>query len=493
MTADRAWLGLDLGTQSVRALAVSSRGDVLAQASQPLTSHREDSRHEQDPGQWWEAMGAACRAALGEMSSESIEALAMCGTSGTVVLVDADGDPLSPALMYDDARAEDEAQRANEAGDEVWRSLGYRLQASWGLPKLLWLLREHGDAGEGARLAHQVDVVARRLIGHEVATDSSHALKTGYDLRGDAWPEEAMASLGVADAVLPYVVRPGTELGTVGPAGAEATGLPEGTPVIAGMTDGCAAQIAAGALSLGAWNSVLGTTLVLKGVAPEPVRDPHGAVYSHRSPDGRWLPGGASSVGAGVLSERFPDRDLEELDRRAAEREPARVVSYPLVSRGERFPFTAPDAEGFLLGEPSDEVDHYAALLQGVAYVERLCFDHLDRLGAPTGGELTLTGGATRSRYWCQLRADVLGREVRLVEHAEAALGMAVLAASASQDRGLEEVAAEMVHCREVIEPRAERSERFRAPYVRLVDELERRGWLEAAVAAHARARAGGG
>jgi sugar (pentulose or hexulose) kinase len=194
-----------------------------------------------------------------------------------------------------------------------------------------------------------------------------------------------------------------------------------------------------------------------------------------------------------VLSERFPDRDLEELDRRAAEREPARVVSYPLVSRGERFPFTAPDAEGFLLGEPSDEVDHYAALLQGVAYVERLCFDHLDRLGAPTGGELTLTGGATRSRYWCQLRADVLGREVRLVEHAEAALGMAVLAASASQDRGLEEVAAEMVHCREVIEPRAERSERFRAPYVRLVDELERRGWLEAAVAAHARARAGGG
>jgi sugar (pentulose or hexulose) kinase len=258
--------------------------------------------------------------------------------------------------------------------------------------------------------------------------------------------------------------------------------------VIAGMTDGCAAQLAAGALGVGSWNSVLGTTLVLKGVAPEPIRDPLGTVYSHRSPDGNWLPGGASSVGAGVLSERFPDRELAQLDRRAAEREPARVLTYPLRSRGERFPFAAEEAEGFLLGEPADEVDHYAALLQGVAYVERLCFDHLDRLGAPIGGELSLTGGASSSRYWCQLRADVLGRQVRLPESAEGALGMAVLAASS--ERPLSEAAARMVRVRETIDPRPDRIDRFREPYLRLVDELERRAWLHAGIAEHARARA---
>ena len=472
----------------MRALAVSAGGDLLAGASRPLKSHRDGPRHEQDPGEWWSALATACREVLAGLTREPIGGLAICGTSGTVLLVDSAGDPLSPGLMYDDSRAVDDARRANEVGAAVWDSLGYRMQPAWALPKLLWLLREHGAGVRGARLAHQVDFVTRRLVGQEVPADSSHALKTGYDVLHDAWPHDVMTALGVPAGLLPDVVRSGARLGAVARAGAEATGICEGTPVIAGMTDGCAAQLAAGALSEGSWNSVLGTTLALKGVASELIRDPLGAVYSHRSPDGRWLPGGASSVGAGVLSTRFPGRDLQALDRRAAEREPADVLAYPLVSRGERFPFTAPEAEGFMLGEPEDETDHYAALLQGVAYVERLCFDHLHRLEAPTDGPLTLTGGATRSRYWCQLRADVLGRAVQLPEHSEAALGMAVLAAS--EGRSPSEVAAQMVSVREVIEPRPDREGRFAEPYVRLVDELERRGWLDPGVAGYARARA---
>lgn len=482
------WLGLDLGTQSARAVAVSANGAILAGASRPLTSHRDGPRHEQDPGQWWDALALACRETLAGLKRQPIGGLALCGTSGTVLLVDSAGEPVSPALMYDDSRAVDDARRANEAGAAVWDSLGYRMQPSWALPKLLWLLREHGEDARGARLAHQVDFVTRRLIGREVPADGSHALKTGYDLLHDAWPHDVMTALGVPVEMLPDVVRCGSRLGAVGAAGAEATGIREGTPVIAGMTDGCAAQLAAGALSEGSWNSVLGTTLALKGVASELIRDPLGTVYSHRSPDGRWLPGGASSVGAGVLSTRFAGRDLQELDRRAAQREPAGVLAYPLVASGERFPFAAPQAEGFMLGEPQDEIDHYAALLQGVAYIERLCFDHLDRLGAPTDGQLSLTGGATRSRYWCQLRADVLGRAVALPEHAEAALGMAVLAAS--QGGCTSEVAARMVRVGEVIEPRPDRDGWFAEPYVGLVDELERRGWLDPGVAGHARARA---
>ncbi|HWF49664.1 MAG TPA: FGGY family carbohydrate kinase [Solirubrobacteraceae bacterium] len=486
--SDGAWLGVDLGTQGVRALAVSARGEVLAAAERPLASCRTGPRHEQDPEEWWTAFTGVCREVTAALPSVPVEALAICGTSGTIALVDAAGAPLSPGLMYDDARAVEEAERVEAMGGEVWESLGYRMQPSWALPKLLWLLREHGDGAPGARLAHQVDFVLGRLLGRAVSADWSHALKTGYDLVHDAWPEDVMAALGVPEGVLPAVVRPGSEIGALGRAGAEASGIAAGTPVIAGMTDGCAAQLATGALAAGNWNSVLGTTLVLKGVAPELIHDPHGAVYSHRSPDGHWLPGGASSAGAGVLAARFPGRDLAELDRRAAGREPAAVLAYPLLSRGERFPFAVPEAEGFVLGEPADEADHFAALLQGVAYVERLCFDYLDHLGAPTGGELSLTGGATRSRYWCQLRADVLGRPVRLVEHPAPAFGMAVLAASRA--RPLPEAARAMVRAREVIDPRADRVERFREPYVRLVGELERRGWLEPGVAEHARGRA---
>jgi sugar (pentulose or hexulose) kinase len=158
------------------------------------------------------------------------------------------------------------------------------------------------------------------------------------------------------------------------------------------------------------------------------------------------------------------------------------------VSRGERFPFVAPDAESFFLGEPADMADLYAALLQGVAFIERLCFDYLDMLGAPVDGELRLTGGGTRNWYWCQLRADILGRPVTLPKNPEAALGVAVLAAS--EGGRVAEAAARMVHIREVIDPRPDRIERFRAPYVRLINEFERRGWVQSSVAEHARRRA---
>ena len=489
-SSDAAWLGLDLGTQSVRAMVVSGSGETLAVGSHKLTSRRDGPRHEQDPEEWWRAISTASRAALAALPAGlPIHGVAVDGTSGTILLVDGDFRPLTPGLMYDDTRAVEETERVNETGAAVWSTLGYnRMQASWGLPKLLWLLAQASGSVPGTRLAHQTDFINRRLVGGEVVTDTSNALKTGVDLINECWPREVFAALGVPDEILPAVVRAGTCLGVVNAEAAAQTSIPQHTPVFAGMTDGCAAQMASGALSVGSWNCVLGTTLVLKGVTPDLIKDPSGVVYSHRSPDGNWLPGGASSAGAGVISKLFPDRDLEALGRQAAEREPASVVTYPLHGRGERFPFIAPQAEGFTLGQPAEEIDQYAALLQGVAFVERLCFDYLDMLGAPVGGPFLLTGGGAKSRYWCQLRADVLGSPVTLPENAEAALGMAILAAAAGHQ--VADVAGAMVRIREVIDPRPDHAGRFREPYLRLVDELARRGWVALTVAQHAHRRA---
>jgi sugar (pentulose or hexulose) kinase len=481
---EEVWLGIDLGTQSVRALAVTASGTIAGRGAHPLTGRREGGRHEQDPEEWWRATAAACRGALGGVPPGAVRAVAVDATSGTILLTDGDGRPLTPGLMYDDTRAADETRRVNEAGAAVWDELGYRrMQPAWALPKLLWLL----DRQEGpVHLAHQADFVNRRLAGHAVPADLSNALKTGAHLVEEAWPADVLDALGVPEDVLPPLVRSGTPIGAVCAAAAEATGIPAGTPIVAGMTDGCAAQLGAGRLTPGSWNSVLGTTLVLKGVTREPLRDPYGVVYSHRAPDGAWLPGGASSTGAGAIARDFPGRDLAELDRRAADHEPARALAYPLVSRGERFPFAAPDAEGLLLGSTGDEADDYAALLQGVAYLERLCFDHLHLLGAPVDGDLTFTGGAARSAYWCRLRARVLGRPVILPADPEAALGAAVLAASPG--RPVAEVAAAMVAVRETIDPEPPDG-RFDEAYLRFVTELERRGWLPGPTAEHARTR----
>ncbi|PRX47159.1 sugar (pentulose or hexulose) kinase [Prauserella shujinwangii] len=487
------WLGIDVGTQSVRCVAVDHRAATVASGTHPLRGRRAGPRHEQDPHEWWSALATACGAAMREVGGRPVRGLALCATSGTVLLVSPELTPLSPGLMYDDSRAGSEARRAVEAGDELWRRLGYRPQASWALPKLLWLLDAAGRPA-GARMAHQADYLTGRLAGRRTAADSSHALKSGYDLDAERWPAGVFDALGIPAAVLPEVVRPGTPVGTVGGDAAEATGIPEGTPIIAGMTDGCAALLGSGTVGVGAWNSVLGTTLVLKGITAERLRDPLGAVYSHRAPDGSWLPGGASSSGAGVLTARFGGADLGRLTEQAAVRPQRTVVTYPLVSRGERFPFVAGEAERFTLGEPRDDVDAYAALLRGVAFVERLCFDYLDLLGAPVDGPLTLTGGGARNRFWCGLRASTLGRTVGVPRDADPAVGMALLARSpgSSLTALAGDPARDGAGGTDVVEPNPDDTAVLTEGYLALVDALLERGWLPADLAAHARKRSTG-
>ncbi|MFB6943490.1 MULTISPECIES: FGGY-family carbohydrate kinase [unclassified Streptomyces] len=471
------WMGIDLGTQSVRAVVAGDRGEILGSGSAPLAGRRDGVRHEQSPLDWWTAVCTASRQALRDCPAP--RALAVCATSGTVLLGDRTGRPLTPGVMYDDGRAVTEAATA-------------RTPPSWALPKVMWLLKEYGaGAGEGVRVMHQADLVLARLAGTPLPTDSSHALKTGYDLERDAWPHRRFGELGLPDGLFPDVVRPGRRIGEVGRAAAAETGIPAGTLLVSGMTDGCAAQIASGALTVGSWNAVLGTTLVLKGVTSSPVADRSGVVYNHRAPDGLWLPGGASGVGGGALTAAFPGVDPARMDASARECEPARVVAYPLAAPGERFPFVAPEATGFLLGEPATDAEHWAALLTGVGLVERLCLDYLDLLGAQLYGRLTLTGGAARSGYWSRLRADILGRPVYIPRYSEPALGMAVLAAyGARATTTLQGAAGRMVRLRHVLRPHPVRTAWYTEPYLTLVDELERRGWLPGPVAAHARTRA---
>lgn len=508
-----AWLGVDLGTQSVRAVLVGGpdaagpggggglggaggsgggAGAVLGRGTAPLRSRRwADGRHEQDPESWWTAVADAIRQALAENGAVEIDGIACCGTSGTVLLVEETaGDParpLTPGLMYDDARAVAEATLVEREPAPVWAELGLTPQRTWALPKALWLVRHAPGGGPGRiRLAHQVDVITSRLIGTPAPADTSHALKTGVDPLAAAWPYDDLVRLGLDPGVLPRVVRPGTVLGGVCRAAAERTGIPEGVPVVAGMTDGCAAQIAAGVLGPGQWGFVLGTTTVLKGVSDQLLHDPTGALYSHRSPDGFWWPGGASSAGAGVLNQEFDPDDFPGLEGLAAAREPAGCLTYPLVSPGERFPFRRPDARRLTLGTPRDDADRFAAILQGVGYVQRLCLDHLRALGASVGNPITVTGGATRSAYWTQLQADILCRDVAVPRYAEGAVGMAVLAASTVH--GLPAAAERMTGPATVFHPRD--GTHFDEPYARLVTELERRGWIDRRLAQSALAGA---
>ena len=479
-------MGIDLGTQSVQVVLVDREGTVVSSSSAPLSSDRSDGlRHEQDSEAWYEAVGKAARDATGDFKDREIRGVAICSTSGTILLADDEGCPLTPAIMYNDGRAEKEARIAQEVGEEVWGSLGHNISGSYALPRLVWF-KQTGELNKASHVMHQADFVASKLAGKPVATDWSHALKTGWDLVNECWPEEVFEKLEIPVEILPSVVRPGTQIGEVGHTAEEHTGIPAGTPINAGMTDSCAAQIAAGALEEGRWNSVLGTTLALKGVTRELLRDPTGAVYCHRHPDAGWLPGGASSTGAGIISEMFPKSDLDKLNEAAEQRGPSSAVFYPLATKGERFPFTESDAHSFWIGEPEDDVDCFRAILEGVAFVERLCFAHLKSLGAEISGPVSATGGGAKSRLWSQIRADVLGLPVAVPRSAEGSVGMAILARAG--EGPVAETASRMSQTRWEFEPSSENG-KLAENFERMTSAFVEAGYISDDLARNARMR----
>lgn len=495
MTANPVWLGLDVGTQSVKAILVTSDGTVLGKGSSPLSSHRDHGRHEQDPHEWISAAASAVHEAVASAPSSTahrVQGISLCATSGTLTVIDPDGVPVEAGLMYDDTRGAEFAREAQEAASDTWDRLGYRIQPSWALAKIIWLER-HRLLGRGRFLAHQSDVVVASMTGTRVATDWSHALKSGYDVGTLAWPGDAVRALRLREASLPDVVAPGTVLGTTSPAWSETVGLPARIPIFAGMTDGCAAQISAGTLNPGDWHSVLGTTLVVKTVADHLVKDTTGAIYSHRAPAGDfWFPGGACSVGAGAISSLFGGTDLAAATERITARYDTRVdtipISYPLLTRGERFPFTAPNAEGFLLagGRRRPLLDAFgtadpdtvlASLMVGVALVERLCMDTLSSAGVPTTGTMTTSGGGARNTWWTQVRADLCGRDISIPVTSEGSLGMAILAAwSAEPHTDLGQLAGRMSPIGSRVHPGRDRG--LPDLYAAFTDELTQTGWL---------------
>ena len=478
-------IGVDVGTQGARALAVTPAGEVAASAEQKFAPDQRNlpaGWFEQDALDWWRAASACLRQVAGALPAGArVAGLAVDSTSGTVLPVDAGGNPLHPALMYNDARSQPWVAAVRQAGQALEAKLGYAFSASFGLPKMVWLWRERPDlAARTGHLIHATDFIVGRLTGDYGVTNFSDALKSGYDLIAQEWPAFIERELGLPLSRLPRVTPPGALIGAVTQAASEETGLPPGAPVFSGATDGTAAQIASGAVEPGAWNTSLGTTLVVKGITEQLLIDPLGRIYSHRHPEGWWMPGGASNTGTEWIVREHAGRDLKALDAAAEKRLPTALIRYPLARAGERFPFAHPRAAGFLAGATGneDEIDRFAAGLEGTALLERLAYDTLRQIGATLGPRIHTTGGGSKSMVWLKVRASALDRALVRPAVSDTAMGVALLAAAGAWHGSLSAAAREMVRPEVVVEPDARLRSAYEARYAGFCEHLRQRGYL---------------
>ncbi|MFD7878088.1 xylulokinase [Streptomyces sp. NPDC059766] len=418
-------VGVDTSTQSTKVLVVdAATGQVVASGQAPHTVSSGAGR-ESDPRQWWDALHRALRQ-CGDAAREAA-AVSIGGQQHGLVALDAQGEPVRPALLWNDVRSAPQARRLVEelGGPKEWADrTGSVPGASFTVTKWAWLAEHEPEAvraTRAVRLPH--DYLTERLTG-QGTTDRGDASGTGWwSSRTEAYDEEILAHVGLDAALLPRVVRPGEVAGTV----RDSHDLPfsKGTLVAPGTGDNAAAALGLG-LRPGTPVLSLGTSGTVYAVSKQRPADPTGTVAGFADAHGDWLPL-ACTLNCTLAVDRMAA--LLGLDREAVE--PATGVTLLPYLDGERTP-NLPHASGLLHGLRHDTTagQLLQAAYDGAVHSLLGALDLVLDEDADRTSPLLLIGGGARGKAWQQTVRRLSGRPVQIPEARElVALGAAAQAA----------------------------------------------------------------
>lgn len=409
------YLGIDFGTSGARGVVIDKGATILAEVRYPW----EIPAAPDWVNCWQRALFTLLELIPRELRRE-IEAIAINGTSSTILLGDAAGQPVDAPLLYNDARGSGmlaQLQSVAPANHTV-------LSATSSLAKLLWM-RQLPSFKEARYLMHQADWLGFLLHGHLGVSDYHNALKLGYDVEELKYPEW-LENLQIP-IQLPQVLPPGTPIAELRPEIATNLGFRRDCVVCAGTTDSIAAFLASGAKFPGEAVTSLGSTLVLKLLSRTRVEDARYGIYSHRLGD-LWLTGGASNTGGAVLRHFFTDEELESLSREIDAAKVSELNYYPLLKAGDRFPVNDPQLPPRLEPRPENPSKFLHGLLESITRIEARGYELLQQLGADNLSRVYTAGGGAANPTWTNIRRRYLKVPVFASKHTEAAYGTALLA-----------------------------------------------------------------
>jgi D-ribulokinase len=409
-----AVLGIDIGTSGVRIAARGRDGAELAFAAAPIPAPMTEMRALQDPELWWDGIVEAFSKL--NLKDLKVLALAIDGTSGSILAVDVAGKPLGLASMYNDVAEADAIAAVKAVASRETAALGSTSP----------LARAIAMQKGATQILHQADWLLGKFCGRFDVSDENNALKTGYDPVTRMWPTW-IEKTGLNPALLPQVHPVGTKVGTVLQDVAAMLRLPKDVAVVTGTTDGCAAFLASGAASPGDGVTSLGTTLTLKLLSSKPVFAPEYGIYSHRIGD-QWLAGGASNSGGVVLGQYFSKEDIVRLSALIDPAVPTGLDYYPLPKAGERFPINDPNFAPRLSPRPEQDQVFLQGLFEGIAAIEALGYRRLAELGASPLSSIRSVGGGAANEKWNEIRLKALQVPALASASEHAAMGTARLA-----------------------------------------------------------------
>ena len=415
------YLGIDFGTSGCRAVVIDAQQAIIAEARQSLAPPQSaNGRIQQSASVWLEGLHHLFLQLAENTDLSQIRRIAIDGTSATTLICDAQGQPLSPALMYNDSSSR---QAVETIRKHCPSSEHITLSAGSSLAKALQLVQN--IPSDRIRVLSQADFLSSSLSGHWGFSDYHNALKLGYDVERLEWPD--WISRLLASDSLPQVLTPGEVIGPIDTQFAKKYGLSADCMICAGSTDANAAFLATRSSALGDAVTSLGSTLVLKILNDRPIQQLVSGVYSHRLGD-LWLCGGASNAGAAILRQYFSDRQIAEYSSQINPDQTSGLDYYPLSGVGERFPYNDPEKRPVLSPRPASDITFLQGILEGLSRIEKTGYEKLQVLGASVPIRIQSCGGGAKNPQWTAMRSRLLGIPVQPAEHTEACFGSALLA-----------------------------------------------------------------
>ena len=442
-------LGIDVGTSGTRALVVGEDGRILASATEehePFASP-EIGWAEQHPEDWWRAATLAIRKALaaGNLRGDEISCVGFSGQMHGAVMLDASGNVVRPALIWCDVRTEKQCTDLNAliGAQRIIELTCNPALTNFTLTKLLWVRENEPDNWARVRsVMLPKDYVRFRLTGERCIDMADASGTLMLDVARRQWSSEILGATGIDSALLPSLHESPDVCAKISAAGAAATGLAAGTPVVAGAGDQAAGATGMGIVQPGSVSATIGTSGVVFAATDRPALDPKGRLHTfcHAVP-GRWHVMGVTQS-AGLSLRWFRDRFMDSTSRNGRDPYDELTAQAATIAAGsdgllwtpylmgERTPHLDAQARAALVGLTASHTRAHVvrAILEGVAFSLKDTFTIFQEMNVPVTS-IRLGGGGARSPLWRQIQADVYGHAVEIVEAEEgAAYGAAILA-----------------------------------------------------------------
>ena len=445
------FIGIDVGTSSTKAILINQAGEVVDTVAPTYDfSTPRPLWAESDPQDWWEATTQAIRTLVEKVGSGSVSGLGLTGQMHGLVMLDGEGKVLRPCIMWNDQRTGSQCAAITErvGSERVLQLTGNPILPGFTAPKIAWVRENEPEVyAQTDKVLLPKDYIRYRLTG-EFFTDVSDASGTSLlDVANRTWSEEMTSALEIPSSWLPEVTESPVASSKISQAGAIATGLAEGTPVIAGGGDQAAQAVGCGIVSEGVVSATVGTSGVVFAHSDEYRVDPEGRLHAfcHAVP-GRWHLMGVMLSAAGSFQWYRNELGKAEMETEAAggpdaydaltqlaAKAPAGsegLIFLPYLS-GERTPHPDPLARGSFIGLSlrHGRAHLTRAVLEGVSYGLNDSLSLMRGLGIEPD-RVILSGGGSRSGFWRQMLADVFAARCELLNVTEgAAYGAALLAA----------------------------------------------------------------